>query len=80
MFDKIQAVLIRARAVLQGEPLRVIVYGATLVVWLVLGIANAVGITRFGPALDITDALTQATAAGVLLTEIVRRYVSPASP
>jgi hypothetical protein len=80
IFDTIGAILNRARAALQGEPLRAIVYGAALVVWLVLGVADVVGITRFGPAIDITDALTQATAASVLLTELVRRYVSPAGP
>ena len=66
--------LAKVRDLLQGEPLRAIVYGAAVVVWLVLGVANALGVTRLGPEVGIEDALTQATAASVLLTEISRRF------
>jgi len=73
------AILSRLSALIQGEPLRGIVYGAAVMVWIVVGVANAVGFTRFGPNLNIADALTQATAASVLLTELARRYVTPAA-
>lgn len=70
----------RARALLQGETLRAIVYGAAIVVWIVVGLSNALGFTRFGANISVTDALTQATAASVLLTELARRFVySPAT-
>lgn len=60
---------------LSGEPARFIFYGAAIVIWAVLGIANALGFTRLGPTIDLNDALTQATLAGALITELIRRYV-----
>jgi len=71
---QIQALLAKVRDLLSGEPLRAIVYGAAVVIWLVTSIANALGITRFGPEISVESALTQATAASVLLTEIARRF------
>jgi hypothetical protein len=76
----VNALLVRAKALLQGEPLRAIVYGAAVVVWVVVGIANATGITHFGPTISLDDALVDATAAAAALTEISRRFVfSPAT-
>ena len=72
------AIIARATALLQGEPLRFIVYGAAIVVWLVVGIANAIGFSHFGPSISLTDSMTEATIAAAFLTEIGRRYVSPA--
>lgn len=82
--DRLSALLLWIRdtteRLLQGEPLRAIVYGAAVVIWLVVGIANALGITRFGATISLTDAMTQATVAAAVITEIARRYVwSPAS-
>jgi hypothetical protein len=75
----LSAILTRARALLAGEPLRAIIYGAAVVVWLVVGAANALGFTALGPTISVDDALTVATTAAVLLTELARRYVSPAA-
>jgi hypothetical protein len=69
-----QTLITKVRDLLQGEPLRAIVYGAGVVIWLTISIANALGVTRFGPEISVEDALTQATAASVLLTEIARRF------
>jgi hypothetical protein len=67
-------------ALLQGEPLRAIVYGAAVVVWIVVGIAHALGFTQLGPTISLGDAMVDATAAAAALTEISRRFVfSPAS-
>jgi len=74
------ALLARITALLQGEPLRFIVYGAAIVVWLVVAIANQLGIAHFGPAVSLTDALIDATAASAFLvglTETMRMYVTP---
>lgn len=65
----------RITTLLTGEPARFIFYGAAIVIWAVLGIANALGFTRLGPTIDLNDALTQATLAGALITELIRRYV-----
>jgi hypothetical protein len=78
MFDKLRVLADRARDLLQGEPARFIFYGAAIVVWIVLAIANRLGVTTFGPTISLGDALTQATLAGAFLTELIRRYVSPA--
>lgn len=77
---KLNELLDKVRALLQGEPLRAITYGSAVVIWLVVGIANAIGYTKFGPTISIENALLDATAAGVLLTELGRRWVfSPAT-
>jgi hypothetical protein len=70
----IQAILARVRDTLTGEPLRAIVYGAAVVVWLVTHIAVAMGYGAFR-AISIDEALIVATAAAATLTEICRRYV-----
>lgn len=73
------ALLEKARGLLQGEPLRAIVYGAAVVVWLVTRIAQALHIGNF-QVVNLDDALLVATAAATALTELVRRYVySPAT-
>ena len=75
------ALAVRAQDLLQGEPLRVIVYSAVAVVWAVTHIALALGVTRFGTDAPSLDAiLTIVTTAAALVTEACRRFVySPAS-
>ncbi len=74
-----EALLAKARALLQGETLRAIVYGAAVVVWLVTRIAKALGIGNL-EAIDLDQALLMATTAAAALTELARRYVySPAT-
>lgn len=74
------ALVARIRALLQGEPLRAIVYGAAVVIWLVVGIANATGFTQLGPHISLDDAMVAATGAAAGLTEVSRRFVySPAT-
>jgi hypothetical protein len=74
----VRGIVVQAEAALEGEPLRFICYGAALVVWLVVIAAHAIGATQLGPTLSLNDALIDATAAAALLTELCRRYVSPA--
>ena len=69
----------KAEGYLQGEPLRFIVYGAAAVVWVVVGVANQLGFAQLGPSLSLTDSMIDATAAAAILTELVHRYVSPAT-
>lgn len=66
-------ILDKVRRLLTGEPLRAIVYGAALVVWIVCGIAAALGYQGL-PTINLDDALLQATAAAAGLTEIARRF------
>lgn len=74
-----QALLDKARALLQGEPLRAIVYGAAVVVWLVTHIAKALGVGNLA-VVDLDQALLMATAAAAGLTEFARRWTySPAT-
>jgi hypothetical protein len=74
------ALIVRITALLQGEPLRFIVYGAAIVVWLVVAVANQLGIVHFGPAISLPDALIDASAASaflIVLTERIRKLVTP---
>jgi hypothetical protein len=74
------ALIARAEDALQGEPARFISYGAALVVWGVVLAAHALGYSTFAPGLSLDDALLDATAAQVFLTEVVRHFVfSPAT-
>ena len=68
----------QARALLQGEPLRAIVYGAAVVVWIASAALHYFNIANV-QSVDMTEALAAATAAAALLTELSRRYVSPAA-
>jgi hypothetical protein len=69
----------KLRALLQGETLRAIVYGAAIVVWLVTHIAEAMNIGNL-QVVNLDTALAVATGAAALLTELARRYVySPAT-
>ena len=79
--SKLQALAARIEGLLQGEPLRVIVYSAAVVVWAVTHIALALGVTRFGTDAPSLDAiLVIATSAAAFITEVCRRFVySPAS-
>jgi hypothetical protein len=77
--DKLNALRGYLQDVLQGEPLRAIVYGSAVVVWLVTHIATAAGYQGFGQV-NLDGALAAATTASVVVTEIARRYVySPSS-
>jgi hypothetical protein len=73
------ALVARARALLQGEPLRAITYGAIVVVWLVTHAAFAAGVTH-QPGPDFDTILAAVSAALVALNEAIRLYVSPAAP
>lgn len=76
--ERIAALLDQARVLLQGEPARLIGYGAAVVVVLVVAIANALGFTRFGANIDLGTALgltTLAIGSLVGLIETIRRYV-----
>lgn len=70
----IQSLADKVRTLLQGEPLRLIVYGAAVVVWLVTHIAQALHVGNLA-VIDLDQALLAATAASVGLTELLRRYV-----
>ena len=75
----LQTILEKARALLQGEPLRAIVYGAAVVVWLTTHIAQALAIGHLA-VVDLDQALLMATAAAAALTEFARRWTySPAT-
>ena len=70
----IHDVVTKAEALLQGEPLRAIVYGAAVVVYIVAAVTG-----RFG-VVSLDNALVQAGAAAAALTELGRHYVySPAT-
>lgn len=73
------ALAVKVQGLLQGEPLRLIVYGAAVVVWLATRIAPpiaaAFGITLNFAAINLDSALLTATAAAAALTEIARRFV-----
>lgn len=74
-----QAILEKVRALLQGEPLRAIVYGAAVVIWIVTRVAAALHVGNIA-AVDLDQALVMATAASVALTEFARRWTySPAT-
>jgi hypothetical protein len=76
------AILARARALLQGEPVRLIGYGAIVVVWLVTHLALALGYGSAAPGLDDIVNLVEAAITLLigLITEISRLFVSPVSP
>jgi hypothetical protein len=75
----LQNLLAKARELLQGEPLRAIVYGAAVVVWLTTHIAQALAIGHLA-VVDLDQALLMATAAAAALTEFARRWTySPAT-
>jgi hypothetical protein len=75
MVDSLNTLLTRVSAALVGEPLRVVIYGALAIVWLVTNIALAVGYRGFG-TFDLNAALAAVTAATVALNETVRQLVT----
>jgi hypothetical protein len=83
VIDQLSAIADKARALLQGEPLRAITWGAIVVVYLVVHAASAFGFVHTPPASlqVISEAVLVAIAAIVaLLSEFSRQYVwSPAS-
>lgn len=73
-----QSILDKAYALLQGEPARFIGYGSAIALVGLVALANALGITRFGEGLSLTDALIGTTAAIVTvggIVENIRRFV-----
>lgn len=80
IISAVQGLLDRAEAVLQGEPARFIGYGAAIVIVGVVGVSNALGVTRFGADISLTDALVDAGAASTFVItaiESIRHFVSP---
>lgn len=72
--DRLIAFARRVQGLLQGEPVRVIGYGAAVVVWFVAGISNRI------PDLTLDQSLVAATGAIAAITEGLRRLVySPAT-
>jgi len=72
-FPDFQALLQRTLAT---EPLRLIIASSAVVVWLVTHIAIAIGYQGFGPEpIGFTAVLAGATAAALVLTEFLRRFV-----
>lgn len=71
----IQKIGLQVQTLLTGEPARFIFYGAAFVIWAVVGLANHFGFTQLGPTISLTDSLLQATVAGGVLVEVIRRYV-----
>lgn len=68
------ALVDRIRALLQGETVRVITYGAIAVVWLVTHAAFALGLAAQPPAFDV---IAGAVSVGLaILNEAIRLYVS----
>lgn len=81
--DKIIAFLsdlqAKALALLQGEPVRVIVYGAAIVILVVGHVAAFVGYQGL-PEVSFDTAVGAATVAAGVLAEFIRRFVfSPAT-
>lgn len=75
--DKVNALLNALRDVLQGEPLRAISYGSTVVIFLVAGISGKFGEVSFEQA--ITASAAAVTIVGSI-TEAARNFVySPLS-
>lgn len=71
------ALIARARALLQGEPLRFITYGAIVVVWVVTHVAFALGLAQQPPGFDEIAAAVSVGLA--VLNEAIRLFVSPAT-
>jgi len=75
VIDKLLALV---RRLLSGEPLRMIAYGAVLVVWVVTRLAVSLGYATQAPDLDTI--LLAVSAAVAAVTEAARRFVySPAT-
>lgn len=69
------ALLARIQALMQGEPLRVITYGAVVVVWVVLHVAFALNLIGTQPP-NFDEVLAAVSAAVIVLNEIIRQFVS----
>lgn len=68
----------KVRALLEGEPARMISYGAVVVVWIVTRVMVYLNIVEVAP--DFDAILVAVTAAIALVTETIRRFVySPAT-
>lgn len=81
--DRLKAILLWLRdtteRLLQGEPLRMIVQGAAVVIWLVTRILETLGVGTI-EVVSLDQALLIAWAAATALTEALRRWVySPAT-
>ena len=76
--DKLTALLTTVRALLQGETVRVITYGAVVVVWLVTHVGYWLGwLHNQPPSLDAT--LLVVSAAVVAINEAIRQFVFSAA-
>lgn len=78
MTISVPALLDGARALLTGEAARFIGYGSAIVVVGIIAIANALGVTRFGAGLSLSDALVlTGTAATTVIgiIESIRKFV-----
>jgi hypothetical protein len=67
------ALLDAFRSALEAEPLRVITYGAVVVVWLATHIGFALGVAAAAPSFDAILALITGIVAA--MAEIGRRFV-----
>jgi hypothetical protein len=70
----INSILAKVQGLLNGEPLRLVAYGADGVVIIVSQIAVVTGIWQNAPSLDVI--LVAVTGATALVTEFVRSIVS----
>ena len=80
--SQISDLLAKVDALLSGEPARFIGYGAAIVIVGAVAVANALGFTRLGANITLTDALTLVGVVLALLVpaiEAIRHYVTPAS-
>jgi hypothetical protein len=75
-------ILDKVKNALTGETARFIGYGAAIVLVGLVAVLNALGVTRFGEGLSLTDALIGTTAAVTTvagLVESIRHYVFSAN-
>jgi RsiW-degrading membrane proteinase PrsW (M82 family) len=70
----VNALLLKIRDLLTGEPLRAITYGAIAVVWIVTHAAFAVGVLH-NPPPEFDVILAAVSGAIALLNEVIRLYV-----
>lgn len=70
---KFSAALARIRAVVAGEPVRVVIYGAAVAILIVANSSPRI------PDITFDEALLAAGSAVVFLTEMLRHLVTPVS-
>jgi len=80
LLAKLTDLLAKIDDLLSGEPARFIGYGAAIVIVGVVALANALGFTRLGADISLTDALTLAGVAIAFIVpaiETIRHFVTP---